>query len=181
MPDLRPHAAAVGDGDVFIQTGSEEIRFAVIAAPFVGHAVNSAERVTNQQAGFEPAFSAGDFVGDEREMFDKDRAGRERPFSSCRKSRFVRQECRARRYSEPQTSAFSRPHRTRAACSRYTESMSRRHPMAGVLVNAPVCESNKGREPANVCGMLKNAGAAASTGQTVRLAGAGIDRDIHRR
>src|SRR5258707_1162317 len=55
MPDLRPHAAAARDGDVFIQTGGEEICFAIVAAPFVGHTIDGADGVTNEQAGFKPA------------------------------------------------------------------------------------------------------------------------------
>ncbi len=105
MPYLRPDAAVICDGDVFIQTGGEEIRLAIIVAPLVGHTINGADRVANQQPRFEPALIAGDFIGNELEVFDKNSASRERPFSIGRKADlFARGEGRAIiRYDEPAT------------------------------------------------------------------------------
>src|SRR5256885_15268697 len=96
MPDLRSHASAVSDGDVFVEAGGKKIRFAIISAPFVGHTVNSADRIANEQPSFQAALSAGEFVSNERKMLDKNRPRRERPFpNSTKTDLFVRSVRRA--------------------------------------------------------------------------------------
>ena len=47
MPDLGPHATGVGDANVFIQTGGEKIRLAVVTAPLVSHTIDGADSVAN--------------------------------------------------------------------------------------------------------------------------------------
>ena len=86
VPLLGPRAGRGGDEDIFRERVREEVGLGVVRPPFVSHTVSGAVGVAHEEASFKTAEQAGIvLVRRKGEVFDENRAVRERPLARRRK------------------------------------------------------------------------------------------------
>src|SRR5215212_9596083 len=86
VPLLGPRTGGGGDDDIFRDRVREEVGIGVVGPPFVCHTVSGAVGVADEEASFKTAEQAGVvLVRLKGEVFDEDRAVRERPLARRRK------------------------------------------------------------------------------------------------
>ena len=157
IPRLRAHAGGVGDEDVFVQAGGQQIGIAVVRAPFVSHAIDRAVDVAHEQPRFQSAHGhAGiGFIDDEIKIFHEHRAGRECPRIGGRKGDLFVGRDESAVVGHGQVTAFHRAIRPQRRVGRVRNQSAGRRAIGCVGKRAGP-ESNGGSEPLKVLGMFRN-------------------------